>query len=109
MPGSTLSPLVSIGSFPAVRPLRETASILIDPATSAALLLPLGQPSLSTAIMLHLSVALSGAYLAQSEVELFHVLVILQLLRRPVQYSPAVLHDIRIFRDFQGRSDVLLD
>src|ERR671915_442256 len=67
------------------------------------------QPSLPPLVVLDVAVAPALAGLGEAEIELLHVGVALELVRRPLQDDAAVLHDVAVVGDAQGEARVLLD
>src|SRR5258706_9053764 len=65
-------------------------------------------PAPAPAVLLHVAIA-AARRAAAAEIELLHVLVRAQLLRRAVEDDPAVLHDIGVVRDVERHGRVLLD
>ena len=66
------------------------------------------EPPLSTAVVLHVPIALPLPDAAQAQIELLDVLVVGDRLRVAVEHDTAVLHHVAVLRVLQGDGGVLL-
>src|SRR5262245_65726379 len=66
------------------------------------------EPPLSSSIVLHVPIAFPLAYTRQTQVKLLDVLVLADRLGIPVQYDPAILHNIAMLSNLYCHGRVLL-